>query len=418
MPKKARTILTIYLTAATLIAGWWLLAFNSADKKNSPSQLSLSRSSPLPTQPTPSLLKYISPLERVTLHQALAGDFSLMTKLISEWDVDAQILQSFGIASAKRISQENYLRVQLLNRLLNHSSPEELHALCNLFRAESVYDDNHLPFALQKPYARVLPQTHSSASILLAIAQPEQITAIPGGMRKQTHIFPLSITSKVSLDIESYSSERLYRSRPELAFVAQYSHPSTIEALKNQGIELFNINEIDTLDQINNALLRIGNIVNRPMEAELLTLFIDAAMQTIDNRFIASNFNAFNQEMAPRILMLNYRSRYSTPTSKTLAGQLMQRAGISLYAKDCSAWSLPLDQEQIVNINPDCMIIAAANQELLKPHVEEDPAFQNITAIRNKQLHMIDDDVQQFPSQYIVLAYFDLFNALFLLPDS
>ena len=85
----------------------------------------------------------------------------------------------------------------------------------------------------------------------------------------------------------------------------------------------------------------------------------------------------------------------------------------SLFSLDNhEGWSRPLDQETIHSYNPGCFIISSACEAAVHEKIFNNNAFQNLPAIINGRVHIVDEDAQGSPSQHIVLAYFDLFQAL------
>lgn len=168
----------IYSFFGATILGWWALGL----RENHPPILTK-----IPTEraESPVLMHQLSPLDRDTLKQALAGDYALMTRLIADWEVDARILNRAGVAQVKELSSAQYLQSQLLGREL----------------ASKVNVESKI---------KVLPQTYVAASFLLALTQPEQIIALPTGLRKQEQLYPKALTSKIPLDVDRHNAEKLY----------------------------------------------------------------------------------------------------------------------------------------------------------------------------------------------------------------
>lgn len=340
-----------------------------------------------------------------------------MARLMKEWDVDAQILESQGLIGIRKLNRHSFIRCQMIGRKIKERSIYELKELENQVKAHVVYDDKGTPFPLPLPRKIFLPQTFVSASFLLAIASPEEIAAIPNGMRAQKHLYPKSLTDKIPLDTNRFNSEQLYKTYPSVAFVADYSHPATLEMLKNQGIPLFTLKEMKTIDQVQDAVVRIGNVANHPLEAEVLSLFIESAMLAIDNRLIALLHDMEKHHEKPRVMFLNHYAQFSVPTDRTIAGDLLHRLNRLHYSLippqeiNSRQWSIPIDQELIVHLNPDCLIIATSDQENLQKNIEETPAFDAIKARVEQRIHTIDYTTQA-PTQYIVLAYYDIAQSL------
>lgn len=329
----------------------------------------------------------LAPMNRDLLQQALAGDIPLMAKLIADWDVDAQLLELTNQIPVKRLPSHVYLRSQILARQLLNKTEKGWQQI-----------------------ERFLPQTYVAASFLLALADTEQIVALPQGLRKHTHLFPKALTDQIPQDIDRYNAETLFMAQPNAAFVAHYSHPALLDTLRDQGVPLYTLQHLDSIGVIKQTLMQVGEIVHRPLEAELLALFMDAAFLTIDNRIAVLQHSM--QEKA-RLLFVTHHDQYFAPTAKTLTGQLLKRMGIVQIpvAEKSEEWSVPIFHEDILHFNPHRFVIATP-QCLVKPQFYQDALFKDLIAMQSDKVFFVDEIVQQFPSQYIVLAYYDLFKAL------
>lgn len=390
----------VYGLALAVIIIWWFLAFS----KSPVSQKTIDKSFDNSLETIQSLSVAASIIiNRDSLRQALAGDFALMTRLIADWDIDAQLLEAKGIGEIQRLSQMDFLRAHLLGRALANPHNNEL---------------IHLPETVK--YQRFLPQTYTAASFLLALLPFSQIVALPNKLREQTELYPKAITNRILLDIDRYNSEKLFEEGPELAFVAHYSHPSTLQALRSQGIQLYMMKDLNTLQAISQELMTIGRLVNRPIEAELMTLFLSAASIALDNKLTLLKQHFSNRHKPlPTVLYVNYHNNFSIPTSRTLTGHFLQKIAawdISLkYGEEHGLkemWTIPIDKEHILNLNPDCMIIATEHPEAVKKHIMQDTALQKAKAVRKQQLYFVSECIQQSPCQYIILAYCDLIDSL------
>ena len=413
--KEFASSLRIYALVVILIGSWWYLAFKQEDPISVPSEQTPVFENSRATSFNHSLL---TPMNRDALLKALSGNTSLMIKLMSEWDVDAQIMQSEGLHHAKRLSRKDYLRAQVLGRQLKNFPLEKLHQLQEGSRLKKISDDTGKVIDLKHSPCHFLPQTYAAASFLLALTPPEEIVALPRRLREQEQLFPRSVTNRIPLDCDRYNAEKLFLANPQVAFIAHYSHPATIQALSNQGVQLYTMRDMNTLTDICEELLCIGNVINRPVEAELLKIFIEAAMLAIDNRMASLQMYFVQQQKPPQVLFLSYHQTYSIPTRHTLTGQLLQRMGIldlshhAIAKNESSQWSIPIDKEAILHLDPDCLIISTENVAFLKKEIPLDPALNQLSAVQNHRLFFVDEVIQQSPSQYIVLAYHDLIQAL------
>lgn len=398
-----------YWLPVLLIICWWCAAFHHATKESAPS---------IATTPPPSHLNVseVSLIKREHLKEALAGDSDLMMTLIADWDIEAQMLQKLGTGNYARLSAEDFLRSQILGRhlrLTKNLSSGSLHEPSDLDR----YLRSTESHATDRKF---LPQTVASASLLLALAETREIIALPEVLRNQSELFPPSITNQIPLSIDRHNSEKLFLLSPTVAFVANYSQPTTIQALKNQGVILHTMGDLCSIVAISKEIVKIGAIINRPQKAELLTLFIEAAMCAIDNqvRLLTQRLEESHQEI-PRVLCLNHYQNFSVPSPSSLTGQLLERIAlfdITLpYASQKAPgdnWVVPIGQEQIVNLNPDCILIITENKQAIEEEIFTESSLKDVMAVKNKKIFFLDDAIQMSPSQYVVLAYQDLVEAL------
>lgn len=407
----------LYFTIAAFVMGWWMLAF----RIHQPTPiLSPPSDQANLTLHTSDLLPFLSPLQRDSLHKALAGDHHLMLQLMSQWQKDSEVLTNKGVNGIQALTDDAFLQAHLLSRLIEESSKEQLKAFNRHLRLKEMQDDAGRLIKLEDTFTRFLPQSYVAASFLLAIAPPEEIIALPKGLRDLPQLYATDSLDQVPQQVEYCRGEKLHLARPHLAFVAHYSHPPTLEMLRNQGIRLCTIKNIDTLSDIQETLLKVGHASNHPLEANLLAIFINASFMTIDNRLRAlEQLSPHPPHSFTQVLYLYYHHQYMLPTTKSLSGQLLERAFSHCSSLQCPVkqssieWRVPFDQEKIINCNPDCLILSIpSNATGFKEWMKTNQAFQGLNALRENLLFIVDETVQDSPTQYIILAYYDLFQAL------
>ena len=226
-----------------------------------------------------------------------------------------------------------------------------------------------------------LPQTYVSASILLSLVDDINIVAVPKGLRSIS-LFRDRIKN-ISLDTDRYNIEEIFSKKPDIAFVAYYSNPAMLEMLKKQGITLFFTEEIDSVEGIINAIRDIGKIVGKAKKAELMDLFVKSAL-SLENKH--KDF---------RFLYLDFHGQYKALTNKNLSAQFLEKIGGVNVIDDEDHWLVSLSQEDIVQLDPEYIVVVG------EMNIQ---AFKNISA----EIYFVDRDIQFFPSQYIVLAYFQM----------
>ena len=405
----------LYATCFSLVALWWTVAFSSRDVRSS-SSIAATIAEP-PTLPP--FYSSLSEINRDTLKTALAGDTNLMTQLLSAWDVDAKLMRSEGVETAQRLTEPELLQAHKLAHQLQNCTTSELNELRQLTRAKEIIDDTGQPFNLTHwSHKNFLPQTHASASILLALIEPKHIVALPRGIRQESHIYPRSLLSQIPLDADRYQSEKLFNSHPDLAFIAHYSLPSTVTALRNQGIEVFAHNQTDKIPDIIDGVVRMSHTVNRPLKGQLMAIFMKGAIMAIDNR--AQLIQQSSDQWPSRVLYLNAYSNYSTPTARTLTAHLLNRLKLDHLISEresnqgSSEFSRTITLEEVVSLNPEYVLLSTTqkNRSQLTQRLMKEPALGRVEAVQQGHVIAVDESIQSSPSQYVVLAYFDLFDGI------
>lgn len=405
----------VYFFIISFILGWWMVAFHPTTPPitNLPTT-SLSSSLSLNNA---QLLDELSPIQRATLHHALAGQFSLMLSFIDQWDQDAKFLIQKGVKGIQRISSEKFLQAQILGHLLEKSCSEHLHFMNCKMNLEWMQDDDGNYLRIDDDFQRFLPQTFVAASFLLAIAPPQEIIALPKGMRYLPQIYSSKLDSFPS-HFDIMTSEKLHLTLPNIAFVAPYSHPPVLEFLRDHKIQLYKFKPIESLDDIQDALLKVGHVTNHILEAQLLAIFMEASFISLDNRLKALEKTYTTPTPYKKLLFLCFHQHYMQPTMKSLTGQLLARILKHCPHLSCTIpesrteWSIPYQQEKILLTQPDYLFISIPNIAYSQPILENQKALHQLEAFKSHRILYMDEVFQESPTQYIVLGYFDLYQAL------
>jgi iron complex transport system substrate-binding protein len=353
------TSVLVYVASVLFILGWWYCGF-----ANKPAGADIEVSFLKKSESKTELEEILAPFSRDDLKRALGGDLELMASLITEWDQDAQILESRGFLEVARLSRRDFVRALLLGRKLKGK--------------KEVREE------------RYLPQTWAAARFLMALLPKEQIVAIPEGLANRHPEIPIP-------PLKGEWIETISHEKPTCAFVAPYSHPGALQALRDHQVSIHSAPTLLKIDDIFTELQAMGNIVNKADEAELLTLFIRSALLAIDNR--AKLLDPYE-----KTFYLSWGTYFSYPTARTITGQLLARLHLNteLRAPSGLAWKIPLDSEALAALRPSKLILACENPE--KGH--------SLTWGTPLKVALVEEGLMESIDQYLVLAYYDIYEAL------
>ncbi|GEM_PF-2085273 len=351
-----------YLLPFLFIASWWSLAFYTHNSKDS--EHTITYFHPKKTLHS----SHFSPLNKEELRDALTGNWDLVAKLIHEWDIDAELLEERG-ETMKRLNRREIREIYKLLRLSKE--------------------------AREKTFC-FFPHTYFSASLLLALVDPQWITSLPQGFREELEIYPSSFTNRVEHDVDPFHLEYAMGEEKTLAFVAPFSHPTTLTTLEKRGAHLLSFPTPITLDELEEEIQQVGRYTDEEERAKLLCYFIRAARYNLENRL------KIDPLQPGTTCYLNARTVLSLPGEETLVGDFLKLLHLDHTVAKNSISDTPIELEEILQKQPERVILSVRGAPLLSKESIE--AF----AERNVDLYLIDRELQQTVSQFSLLALFDL----------
>lgn len=142
-------------------------------------------------------------------------------------------------------------------------------------------------------------------------------------------------------------------------------------------------------------------MTDQSSKTELLNLFVEASLNAIENRYKALGKKSF------KVLFVSYYDKFYLPSPTTVTYELLNKLSFLNYQMG-NVFLL----EKLRFVNPDCLIFSTTNPDSLKKQLRINPALASLKAIQRQKIFIVDDDIQQTPTHFVVLAYFDLVDAL------
>jgi iron complex transport system substrate-binding protein len=400
----------MYALATIFIVGWWSTA-------------QLWQTQPQHTRPISSVafttetdnylqIKDLSPLERKPFLAALNGDWQQATQMLIAWDSDAQRLIDAGITNIQRLPPSQLLQACRLSYELNnnHLQANQEHAL--RLGIQTIKDELGRIFTLSFFHKRFLPQSYAAASLLIALTGTDSLVALPSGFRKQQALFPSIDLDSVASDSNRYHAELLQLNPPDIAFTATFSDPNFLSALNDQNIATFILGFPSQLAAIGTTIRNIGTVANAAAAAEVLATYYEGALLAIDNRL--TYLRTHDKLPVRPLLLFCYNGKLYLPPSSSLNTEIVNRLTLKntdITTPSSSLWQQALTHEQLLNYNPDHLVIAA--------HADEDPLqlfsippLSHLPVYQHKGIIVVDSDTQQSIDQHSALAFLDLYQTL------
>ncbi|WP_059358867.1 ABC transporter substrate-binding protein [Parachlamydia acanthamoebae] len=356
-----------YLFGGIWIALWWTIAFHESSSPVS-----------IPVIISEKLHPIDDAFSRPYLQKALQGDIAQMEFLLIQWHQAAESLKQKGISPIWQLETSEFLQALLLIQNLRNQ-PEQ----------------GSLNF---------LPQTYPSACFLLALLPTQCITALPDGFQIQTQLFHPTQLKQIPINRSLCSLEYLWKANPAVAFISSYSNPAFVSALHRLQIPCISLPNIHRIHQIESVIQTLGTYTDTSEKAQLLSLFIKAALNAIDNKISEAFAHTKKRLQTFKPLFLFHYQQFSVPLPYTLTSELITR----LHFQSFNNPQLQITPEMLKNFDPDLLIIASQNVETLKSELSQLSFFPTLKAAKLNHIFWVDSQVQHSPSQFFVLAYYDL----------
>jgi iron complex transport system substrate-binding protein len=339
-----------YLLGACWIALWWITPFFIRP----PVKIAL----PTTCQ---------SHINRELLKKSLAGDLPSMHFLLKEWQ---------------------------------NATPDEL-----VYQTALAALENLQKKPLNFPEKCFFPQTYPSACFLMALTTPQAIISLPRGFTHREHVF--QFTENIPEFPHSYA-EFLWRRKPCCSFISTYSNPSFVNTLRALEIPYQRASAFHSIQEVSAGIRTIGTLILCAEKAELLILFMQAALKAIDQELQRSYTKRQIPPQALRKVFLFHHLHYTLPNAHSLTGELLKRLDFAYLGNQQGFQTTLVTLEQLHAMDPDLLIIASEDLPHLEKELSTTPLFSRLKATQKNALFYVDSIIQHSPTQFLVLAYYDI----------
>lgn len=229
--------------------------------------------------------------------------------------------------------------------------------------------------------------------------------------------FAASLKSDVkSFDMMTPDNEQLIALKPDLVFTTDMSGVDGNDdyaAVREAGIAVLDIPSASSLQEIVDSILFVGNCTGTYKEAYDISKRMEAFMYDLD----AIGKTVKEEEKVKVLFTLStpsadYPQIYSVGKGSYIDEILTKLGAVNIAGSEDTPWPV-LTEEATVEANPDFVLLAdnytpdAVNTLLgLK-------GWENITAVANKQVYLIDANAISRPNQHVCGAIAEIAHILY-----
>jgi len=237
--------------------------------------------------------------------------------------------------------------------------------------------------------------TVSSDEVLLSLVDPSRILAVTQ-LSRDPAISNVAVAANAipNVIVAAADTEAIIAMQPDLVFVASFTDPNVIQQLRDAGLTVFATGYPIGFDQVKDNIRLIGQAVGAEDQAEALVQQMDDTIAQVSGAVVRDN--------APRVLYLT-PGNYTSGVDSTISQLISAAGGIDVAAAAGIDQTAPISDEFIIEQNPDVILLSGWTpyDPTFVDTFMHNPAFADLTAIKNGAVYIGDDAHLSTVSQYL-----------------
>lgn len=260
---------------------------------------------------------------------------------------------------------------------------------------------------------RIISLTISTDEILMDLVPKERIVGL-SYLADDPGISNITEKSQgINSKLYGNNGEAIIALRPDLVIVADFFKPEMIQTLRDFGIKVYVYKTQTDMERVKASIREIAQVVGEVEKAEPLIEMMDRKLAEIERKV-----KLIPGEKRKRVVYIKVNGASFRPQSSF--HDICKFAGVKDATLELQyEQAVILSKEEVVTLNPDVFVLTDWNYDgkhdpkQLCKEIQEDPAYQTITAIKNKQVIALPGSHMQALSHYIVYAVEDMAKQIY-----
>ena len=253
----------------------------------------------------------------------------------------------------------------------------------------------------QPRYVSLAPST---TEILFALGLDQEIVGVSSYCN-----YPAQVKNKTRVgDFSSPSLEKIISLKPDYIFCTGLEQAPVIAQLKGLNLNVY-VADPANFEELFNTINRIGRITNRPREAYVLIEKMKADIKEITDRV-----KLIPEDKKIKVFIEIWHEPLMTAAKGSFVDELITLAGGINIAHDLIRPYCNFSAEKVINLNPQCIILAYMDRESPLRLVKQRFGWDKIDAVRNERVfNDISPDILLRPGPRITKGLAELYKKLY-----
>ena len=253
---------------------------------------------------------------------------------------------------------------------------------------------------------KIISTAPSNTEVLMALGLGDKLVAID---KYSTDIEGIN-TELPQIDFLNPDAETIIGLEPDIVIASGHNKTGSVEdpfkAISEAGIPVVYIPSSDSIDGIYKDIEFIADVVNERSKGKEIVDDMKAQVEeikAIGDTITDKKSVYFEISPAP------YLSSFG---KSTFLNEMIEIIGAKNIFENEEGWISPT-AEAIIDANPDVIITNAGYMENPTEEIKSRDAWENINAIKNNEVYLVDQNASSRPSQNVIKAFEQMAKAVY-----
>ena len=253
---------------------------------------------------------------------------------------------------------------------------------------------------------KIISTAPSNTEVLMALGLGDKLVAID---KYSTDIEGIN-TELPQIDFLNPDAETIIGLEPDIVIASGHNKTGSVEdpfkAISEAGIPVVYIPSSDSIDGIYKDIEFIADVVNERSKGKEIVDDMKAQVEeikAIGDTITDKKSVYFEISPAP------YLSSFG---KSTFFNEMIEIIGAKNIFENEEGWVSPT-AEAIIDANPDVIITNAGYMENPTEEIKSRDAWENINAIKNNEVYLVDQNASSRPSQNVIKALEQMAKAVY-----
>ena len=253
---------------------------------------------------------------------------------------------------------------------------------------------------------KIISTAPSNTEVLMALGLGDKLVAID---KYSTDIEGIN-TELPQIDFLNPDAETIIGLEPDIVIASGHNKTGSVEdpfkAISEAGIPVVYIPSSDSIDGIYKDIEFIADVVNERSKGKEIVDDMKAQVEeikAIGDKITDKKSVYFEISPAP------YLSSFG---KSTFLNEMIEIIGAKNIFENEEGWISPT-AEAIIDANPDVIITNAGYMENPTEEIKSRDAWENINAIKNNEVYLVDQNASSRPSQNVIKALEQMAKAVY-----